>query len=279
MTSERHKRVETLAHRLRGVEAAPNIARSVLATMLNETELDAQDDVELLIVNGYGELIDKFNNTELGSIHDAEFPGIVGLKHKLQGNRLPSLSDLNARDLAIGTKNARDLMIKGQVALRAAPPDTDALSEAILAPSQPTNLKALAVGTAGHIIERTIMAHIMNLGIDTSDWDKDTVLRALQHSAKLMYCEAMTYGANDEPLLLDIFVKQHSHEESGGLEWGSQRKLDEAYETYQEVETHYKNALLDEYPEFFEDSDGGNLALLSYNEMLEIVCANQSLAP
>jgi hypothetical protein len=163
--------------------------------------------------------------------------------------------------------------------VRAAMPDTDAMSEGIFAPSQPTNLKALAVGTAGHIIERTIMAHIQRHGVDTSDWQKDTILRALQHSAKLMYCEVMTYGASDEPLLLDIFVKQHSRDESGGLEWGSQRKLDEACETYQEVETQHKNALLDQYPEFFEDADGGNLALLSYSEMIEIVCANQSLAP
>jgi hypothetical protein len=88
-----------------------------------------------------------------------------------------------------------------------------------------TSEKALAIGTAAHLIERAMFSHFERRGTSRR-WQKDNVLHALEEVAILMEAEFRD-GRGPKPKLLEIFATPPSLDENGGLGW---RKLEEVEE-------------------------------------------------
>jgi len=84
-------------------------------------------------------------------------------------------------------------------------------------PSIETNDLALAIGTAGHVIERAIFANLRRVGVD-HEWRKDEVLFALQDIALLMHAENIVFDGQDS-LLFRWFTFPPSIHQGGGLGW------------------------------------------------------------
>ncbi|GEM_PF-2849573 len=241
---ERRPKVQTLAHQLRELDKAPDMARAVLAS----AESGPEDDIEKMIYRCYGKLINLFNDFDTESIYDELVPKVVELKGLLGDTDLPALDELSARDLLSGVRASSNLMVEGQTNKRrrkAGQLITKAeIDHAIGAPSLDTTPEALAVGTSSHIIERTMMAYLAGHGVDTSTWSKDQILWALEELAVLAHAENYTYG-DDDMELFDYFISPPSTEAGGGLGWRKATQVDEVCTRYQEIETTNKYRLIE----------------------------------
>lgn len=245
----RRPEIKTFEHQLEELDKASEIARYVLGSMEN----DSAPNVEEVIYSGYDNLITRF--TDYGSpIHDALVPNVLTLKKLLGEHRLQNIEQLSAKDLLIGIKVSRNLMLAGQdIKNRKAKGKKvahDEVVRAIGAPSVETHPEALAVGTAGHIIERTMMEHLRRSGVDTTGWVKDQILWALEDLAVLSHVESLC-GAGDESVLYKYFASAPSLE-NGGMGW---RKPDNILQATQK----YWNLLDDETHDMDVDAETRSL--------------------
>ena len=239
---EKRPKIETVRHYLRDLEQIPAIAKVVLDSMKPESTTR----IEETIYYGYGELISEFNIYE-PSIHDGLVPNVLALKKLLGDHKLPTLEELSAKDLAAGIKVSRGLMLDGQELKhretdgKAVSPDEITL--AIGAPSVDTHPEALAIGTAGHIIERTMIAHLAKAGIDTTGWVKDQILWALEDLALLQHARVETYDGTDA-VLYEYFTQAPSVLPEGGMGWRKPEVVRETIDEYRQTEYEQKAILV-----------------------------------
>jgi hypothetical protein len=172
-------------------------------------------EVSQLIVGGFSELIDRFNALDPGSTVMEIMPGTKHLKTVLQGTPIPRPLDFSPRDIITGVKEAVPLMEMGQrVKNGGLDENLSVTKEAIGTPSMETSELALAAGTGGHILERTIFNVMRRSGIE-HDWTKDEVLHALEETSMLMYAESLK-GRGKEPVLFTLISDPNF---LGGLGW------------------------------------------------------------
>lgn len=263
---ERRPDISRAAHYLKDLEQVPAIAQA----MLEPTESDPTESMEALIYAGYDDLIDMFNRTSANDRMSELMPKFVELKDLLGEATLPQITELRATDYFRGMRVARGLMLEGQEHKRRRK-NSELVTKAekdhaIGAPSVDTSPDALAVGTAGHIIERTIMAHLKSMGIDTTDWVKDQALWALEDLALVRHADAETYGNDDNALFYYITMPPSS--KTGGMGWRKQDQVDGAIEKYQEIESRDKAQLLEVYTDVTGEDYASDIADVAYDTAL-----------
>lgn len=272
--SSRHPSPGIAAGYMKDLEQSTSIAKA----MLEESYEHPDKDIETTIYDGYGQLIDAFNAADSQS-HLSELVPNVGLLKELLGDEtLPGINDLKATDYFRGMRVARGLMLEGQTN-KARRKNLELVTKAeidraIGAPSVDTDPRALAVGTAGHILERAIMAHLKAKGVDTSTWVKDQVLWALEDLALLQHAEAQTYGGEDAELF--VYFTTPNDLEGGGMAWRKQAQVDEIVEKYQAKESECKAKLLEAYELFTGDSYSGDISDITYQDALNSILTDIS---
>jgi hypothetical protein len=266
-------RPENLKKRFVELEKAGAIAEA----MFSESSVDPEQTVEDVIYEGYNTLIREFNNTCDDRIF-ALAPAVAILKASIGGDsaHLPEIHELGKKDLVQGYREARTRMLEGQrnkeLKAQGVGVLKSVIDHAIGAPSVNTTPEALAVGSAGHILERTIMAHFSALGIDTSDWPKDHILWALEEMALLTQARATTYGQDIEPLLLSYFIGEPSEtERNAGMGWRTIHDAERMVDAYQEAETRDKQQLIYACQDLLGDELELDIAEMPYEEALAYV--------
>lgn len=176
-----------------------------------------RSEIEPLIFEGFNELIRRFNR--LLESDAGKLAPLMGrtreLKQILDNNFLPSLEEIGAREILLGVKEAKKLMDDGQKISKRVIADTaENRGQAILAPNLQTSEKALAVGVAGHLIERATFWYFERRGLTRHQWEKDDILYSLEEMALLMEAE-FRVGKGPEPKLLEIFSSPTSLDENG----------------------------------------------------------------
>lgn len=271
-SSEKRVSIHTLERRLRVLDKAPEIAKAVISSMEPHSE---ERSLERVIYDGYQELIDLFNSYK-PDIHDDLAPNVLLLKELLGDAALPSITDPSAKDLVEGLAVSRELMLEGQELKsrrsRGITPTQKETDHAIGAPSVDTDPRALAIGTAGHIIERTLMAHLKRMGLNTSEWVKDQILWALEDLALLQHAESQTYGT-DDAMLFEYFTSAPGP--NGGMGWRKPEAVQHVVDRYQDHETSYKiqlfNALRRALKEINDEElerFGEDISMMPFNEAL-----------
>lgn len=196
-----------------------------------------RSEIEPLIFEGFNELIDRFNRlrqSDASNLAPILRAGKAwGLKGVLGNNSLPRLEEIDAREVLLGVNESRSLMACGQEIGKGVIPGTEVNKrKAILAPNLKTSEKALAVGIAGHLIERSIFWYFEKKGFTNHLWEKDDILYALEEMAILMEAEYRA-GKGSEPKLLKVFTTPPSADENGGLGWRKPEEVDEFVRKYQ----------------------------------------------
>lgn len=253
---------------MRKLVQAPNIARAILDSELDDL---GAHELEHTIYDGYSELIDFFTDYN-DPLHGELMPNFMKLKELLGGTPLPNISDFAAVDYLSGMRAARPLMLEGQEhkqRRRAGGLVTwPEIEHAIGAPSVDTDPRALAVGTAGHVIERMIFSRLKKQGIDTDTWVKDQVLWALEDVALLMHAHAVTYGKVDATLT--PYFTGEPNPNGGGMGWRKPEQVQQVVEGYQRIETEEKSRLLAIYEEITGETYGSD----TQDESVEEVFGN-----
>ncbi len=172
-------------------------------------------EVTELIVGGFGELIDRFNALNSGSTVMEIMPATKHLKTVLEWIPIPRPEKFSPREILSGVKEAVPLMEMGQRVKKGGFDESLLVTrDAIITPSMETSELALAAGTGGHILERTIFNVMRRSGIE-HDWTKDEVLSALGETAMLMHAESLR-GRGKEPVLFTLISDPNF---LGGLGW------------------------------------------------------------
>lgn len=225
---ERLLPIESVAKRLGFLEQSGRVV-----TWIGEH----RSEIEPLIFKGFNELIDRFNRLRRSDA--SKLAPILGtgkvweLKGVLGGSPLPRLEEIGAKEVLLGVNESRSLMAYGQEVGKGVVADTSGdKKRAILAPNLQTSEKALAVGIAGHLIERSIFWYFEKKGLTHHQWEKDDILCALEEMAMLMEAE-YRIGKGPEPRLLKIFATPPSADENGGLGWRKPEEVDEFVRKYQ----------------------------------------------
>jgi len=266
----RHPDISRGAQYLKELDQASTIAQG----MLGESYDDPEKNIEASIYDGYEKLINSFNLISASDPCSELIPNVAILKGLLGDEPLPQIDDLKALDYFRGMRVARGLMLEGQVNKKRRGNSelvTKAeIDHAIGAPSVDTDPRALAVGTAGHILERTIMAHLKTNGIDTSTWVKDQVLWALEDLALLQHAYSETYGGDDSELF--TYFTTTPAVKDGGMGWRKKEQVDKIVEAYQEIESANKTHLLESYEVATGETYDGDIADIPYDEALGNIC-------
>ncbi len=185
-------------------------------------------EVSQLIVGGFGELIDRFNTLDPGSTVMEIMPAAKHLKNVLEWIPIPRPEKFSPREILAGVKNAVPLMEMGQRVKKGGFKENFLVTkDAIGTPSMETSELALAVGTGGHILERTIFNMMRRCGIE-HDWIKDEVLHALEETSMLMYAESVR-GRGKEPVLFTLISDPNF---LGGLGWLKARDASKFMQDY-----------------------------------------------
>lgn len=238
MTSnERRLPIDSVAKRLSGLNACERVAEyarqneSLLATLLFE---------------GYGRLIERFNSLNPDDEILVIMPGVRRLKEALHGRPLPGIMEISPREILNGLNNAAPLMELGQqIRLGEVAGTAGNVASAIGTPSMETSDLALATGTIGHLLERSIIAHeeaevdkLVAAGAQREaighSWQKDDVLLALEEIVVLRHAEAVT-GVGQDSQLFALITSPNSQ---GGLGWRNRNQVErfvEAYKDYQRL--------------------------------------------
>jgi len=271
----RYPKSENIAKRFVDLERTAQMAAAVLEVAHHDP--DQERTVEQMIYEGYDELISLFNVTD-GTIHAEIMPKFTELKSLLGDVPLPRLDEIGAKDLVRGIRASNYLMIAGQDnALRTLSGENVTQEEkenAIGAPSVGSNAQAIAVGSAGHLVERSIMAYAKRNGIDTSGWVKDQVLWALEELALLAHAKIYTYGERpeySETLLYPYFTHAPSMDADGGMGWRNEEQVDEFCDAYQRIESEARTGLLETYQEWADTYELPDIETLPFEEILNTV--------
>ncbi len=205
--------------------------------LVMQTVKEREAELQQLIIGGYNQLITRFNQLKLEDPILGVMPKTKVLKEALQDVEVPTLEAVSPREILSGVNEARDAMLLGQEikhGIVEATPDN--VQKAIGTPSMETSNMALSVGTAGHVIERTLFSHFRKLGIRgiQEEWIKDDILFALEDCALLMHAEA-TNGLADEPHLLKFIARPNALDEEGGLGWRKPEQVQEFVQRYQMI--------------------------------------------
>jgi hypothetical protein len=204
-------------------------AESVVETVFGNQEF--KDTV----TNGYGELIDRFNSMEPSDSVLELMPKVAELKTTLGVNKLPTLMELKPRQVLKGVKEAVEKSEMGQYIKRDELPKTpENVKQAIGTPSMDTNNMALAIGTAGHVIERTMFNHFRDQGMD-HQWTKDEILFALEDLSLLMHAEMLVENKPDS-ILFRWIATSNSETPEGGLGWRKNTQVDDFIGRYQDFQ-------------------------------------------
>ncbi len=228
--------LQNAANYLGKLEQAPSIAKA----MIDSTYPEAEKDIEAMIYRGYSELITMFN--AYGDNRYMELtPNVKTLQDLLGGRPLPSIDELGPRDYLTGMQAAKSRMLKGQdIKYRRVHGENIAQAEvnhAIGAPSVDGHPDVLAVGTAGHILERTIFAHLKKQGVDTDTWVKDQVLWALEDLAVLSYVDSLVHPDHKPAELYHTFATPPNPEDpNSGMGWRKEERSLEILERYKQLE-------------------------------------------
>lgn len=185
-------------------------------------------EVSELIVGGFGELIDRFNVLDPGSTVMDIMPRAKHLKTVLAGTPIPRIMDFSPREILAGVKEAVPLMEMGQRVKKGGFNEHLMVTrDAIITPSMETSELALAAGTGGHILERTVFNVMRRCGIE-HEWTKDEVLSALGETALLMHAESVR-GRGKEPALFTLISDPNF---LGGLGWCKAKNAEKFMEDY-----------------------------------------------
>lgn len=212
--------VDSVAKRLSGL---------VRAGEVRQMAYERTDELNELVVIGFGQVIDRFNRLSLDSPELEIMPKTKALLEALGGVPMPSIEELTPREIVLGVNEAREAMLMGQdIKLGKLDRTPENISAAINTPSMDTGNMALAVGTAGHIIERTFFSHFKTIGVKGVDgeWTKDDILFALADCAVLMQAEFECEISNEKPLLFDLITTPNKMSEDGGLGWRKPEYID-----------------------------------------------------
>jgi hypothetical protein len=188
-----------------------------------------------LLENGWNELITRFNRLTPNSPELEIMPGARALVQALEGKPLPEVARISARELIVGIREAREPMIAGQRIRRyELEASRENVAFAIGTPSMDTTPRALLVGTAGHLLERSLFAYLEARGVSgvggRRRWHKDEILHALEDCLLLMNAEAtMEGGLASRPILLDEIAQTNKE---GGLGWRTPEQLQEFITQY-----------------------------------------------
>lgn len=269
---EKSIKIRTLERHYRELAKAPAIARAALA----ESAHYGGETVESVVYKGYDDLIERFNGyCDQGQVYDELLPACIRLRSLLEGGTLPRIDDLSAKDLAVGVRESNQRMLEGQDNKRRQANGelvTQAqIDHAIGAPSVDTAPEALAVGVAGHIIERTIYAHLQKQGLETNTWAKDTVLWALEEIAMFRHIVAEIYGTIDDPRLTNYFIQPAGQDKLSGMGWRKQADLDAMKDTYQALEARLKAELCEAYETVVGDEIPDNITDQPFDDALAAV--------
>lgn len=177
-------------------------------------------------MSGYNELIDILNSVPADSPLLQIMPKTRLLKKVLAGENLPTLEQMMPGNYVKGLYDAHDPMVVGQKIKTqeiASPTETERKYQ-IGTPSMNTSLEALAVGTAGHLAERTFFAWARSKGHEPEQgWEKDDWLQALDEAVELSVVQG------NPPHLFPLFAKLNSE---GGLGWVKKEKMEDFSRSY-----------------------------------------------
>lgn len=182
--------------------------------------------VEATILEGYTQLIATFNSLSDDDPDLSLMQNTRALKAKIKGNSLPSPDELRPRDILLGINESKPLMLLGQEQRQNVIPISEV---AIGTPSLNTPEHALAIGTAGHLIERSIFAYFRRNNI-TDEFVKDDVIHALVETALLQNAQTRWITQINPSFLLPIFAKKVT---GGGLGWTNKKYIDRFCEAYE----------------------------------------------
>jgi len=172
-----------------------------------------------VLLGGYDQLVDVLNRVSDDSPLLDIMPKTRALKSALKGNSVPRLADMAEGNFGFALREAVKPMFVGQMikAGEIADPTLADKAFAIGTPSMDTTERALAVGTAGHLAERTFYQWARKQGLSPADgWKKDDWLQALDEGLLLLLAEG------EEPILGDVIVKQN---DEGGVGWLNAKKV------------------------------------------------------
>jgi hypothetical protein len=201
------------------------------AESVEATAKEHESELERLIYEGFGELIERFNQINRHAPILEIMPKVKVLKNILDDIPIPKLEQITSRDLVSGIKEAAPLILMGQQIKRKELSATEKNIElAIGTPSMDTNDMALAVGTAGHILERSFFSYMRRVGVK-HDWKRDELLFALEDIALLKHAESQRW-MEKEAILFDVITAPNSMSSEGGLGWRKQDKVAEFVEKY-----------------------------------------------
>ena len=170
-------------------------------------------------LEGYNELIARLNRIPVDSPLLESMSKTKRLKETLNGEPLPTLDEMSQGNFGQALMEARGPMLHGQKIKRGeiTEPTSDDKAYAIGTPSMETADEVLAVGTAGHLAERTFFQWARKKGlIPDGGWKKDDWLQALDEGLMLLLAEGAT------PHLTSFFVKSNKE---GGLGWLNGQKV------------------------------------------------------
>lgn len=229
MNSEIRLPIDSVTRRLADLDATERVAGYARE---NETELTET------IVSGFNQAINRFNEFNAGSFELMFMPKSEALLDALRAEPIPRLENLPPRDIMSGIKEAQDPMLAGQKIKTGELENTPANNAyAIRTPSMDTSDEALAVGTAGHILERSLFSYFKKLGIDgiNGKWSKDDILFVIKECSLLVEAEYQDGLTAEGSILFPVLTTSN---DEGGLDWGS---------------TEYVNNFMLGYHDIFDD--------------------------
>lgn len=170
------------------------------------------------VVVGFNELVYKLNSVPDNSPLLEFMPKTANLKSVLAGRAIPFVEDIMEGNYGLAIINARDPMLTGQKMKKGEVETTsESKAYAIGTPSMDTEINALSVGTAGHLMERVFFKWAEGQGLKPEDgWKKDQWLQALDEGLLLELSEGK------KPILTDYFIRSNTE---GGLGWLNKDKL------------------------------------------------------
>jgi hypothetical protein len=190
-------------------------------------------DIDRLVIGGYGQLIQRFNQLEPHSDVMRIMPHSSHLKEVLNGQSVLTPELYGARDIVRGMRSAESLMLMGQdMAIGRLAVTAENQGIAIHAPSMPMGERAMAVAVGGHVLERMFFEAMKRSGIGYG-FRKDELISPLVETALLMQNEcARGYG---EPVILyDLFVIP---QDRGGIGWKTPERAEEFNRAYEQLLT------------------------------------------
>lgn len=172
-----------------------------------------------VILNGYEQITDVLNSIPEHSRVLEVMPKTRLLKETLNGIKIPYFRDISFGNFAKGLMEARAPMLMGQKIKKGEiiRPTQKEKNFAIGTPSMDTTPSALAVGTIGHLSERTFFQWARKQGFSPNGgWKKDDLLQSLDEGLMLMLARG------ERPILNDFFTKSNFE---GGLGWLNEEKV------------------------------------------------------